>query len=277
MKQSLRRLPLALLVVACAASTGIGVNIAARAAVPAVEGELHLLLNVAGNRLDVYENGERTESYKVSVGMRGYETPGGDYKIRDVVWNPWWHPPNSAWARGRKVEPPGEKNPMGRVKLNFAPLLYIHGTPEYQALGGPASRGCVRMRNTDVIELARLVHRYGTPKLERTIVEKLINSPSQTRKITLARPVRLTAMYEVAAVRDGFLIIYPDIYSRVGKKNLRDQVDIVLEQNGVDPRRVNRERLNRLLEKGGDRRVVMSLDSLLTRGDGESAPGSGGR
>src|SRR5688572_10158666 len=173
MKQSLRRLPLALLVVAGAASTGVGVNIAARAAAPALEkGELHLLLNVAGNRLDVYERGERTQTYKVSVGMRGYETPGGEYRIRDIVWNPWWHPPNSAWARGRKVDPPGNQHPMGRVKLNFAPLLYIHGTPEYQALGGPASRGCVRMRNDDVIELARLVHKYGTPKLARSVLDQ---------------------------------------------------------------------------------------------------------
>ena len=39
---------------------------------------LHLILNVAGNRLHVYENGERTRTYKVSVGMRGYETPAGE-------------------------------------------------------------------------------------------------------------------------------------------------------------------------------------------------------
>jgi murein L,D-transpeptidase YcbB/YkuD len=276
MKHSLRRLPLALLVVACAAGTGVGVDLAARAAPPPKDAELHLLLNVAGNRLDVYERGERTRSYKVSVGMRGYETPRGEYRIRDVIWNPWWHPPNSAWARGRKVEPPGEKNPMGRVKMNFAPLLYIHGTPEYQALGGPASRGCVRMRNEDVVELARLVHRYGTPSVKQAVIDRLIGSRSQTRKFTLARSVRLTAMYEVAAVRDGFLVIYPDIYRRVGKK-LRDQVEIVLEENGVDPRRVNRARLERLLEKSGDKRLVMSLDSLLATGDSELERTAGGR
>jgi murein L,D-transpeptidase YcbB/YkuD len=273
MKQTLRRLPLSLLVVACAAGTGAGVDLAARSAAQArKDPELHLLLNVAGNRLDVYERGQRTRTYRVSVGMRGYETPAGEYRIRTAIWNPWWHPPNSSWARGRKVEPPGPNNPMGRVKLNFAPLLYIHGTPEYQALGGPASRGCIRMRNEDVIELARLVHRYGSPRLGSSLVDRLIGSPAQTRKIALDRPVRLTAFYEVAAVRDGFLIIYPDIYRRVGRK-LRDQVETVLEENGIDPRRVNRARLERLLEKGDDRRrVVMSLDSLLAAGD--SNPGS---
>jgi murein L,D-transpeptidase YcbB/YkuD len=276
MMYSLRRLPVLLLVVACAAGTGLGVDAAARAPARApapVTGdpELHLLLNVPGARLDVYERGERTHTYRVSVGLRGYETPRGEYRIRSATWNPWWHPPNSSWARGRKVERPGPKNPMGRVKLNFAPLLYIHGTPEYQALGGPASRGCIRMRNEDVIELARLVHRYGSPKLSSSVIDRLIASPSQTRKIVLNRPVQLTAFYEVADVRDGFLVIYPDVYRRVGRK-LRDQVETVLEENGIDPRRVNRARLERLLEKGGDKRVVMSLDSLLATGD--DSPGA---
>ena len=35
--------------------------------------------------------------------------------------------------------------------------IYIHGTPDEAALGTPASHGCVRMRNADVIELFELV------------------------------------------------------------------------------------------------------------------------
>jgi len=31
--------------------------------------------------------------------------------------------------------------------------VYIHGTPETTALGQPGSRGCIRMRNADLIEL----------------------------------------------------------------------------------------------------------------------------
>lgn len=260
MKQSLRRLPITVLVIACAAGTGMQHAVSSAHSPPAA---LELVLNVAGNRLDVYENGERTRTYRVSVGMRGYETPSGDYRIRDITWNPWWHPPNSSWARGRKPEPPGKENPMGRVKMNFAPLLYIHGTPEDESLGQPASRGCVRMSNSDAIELARLVHRYGTPKVDGAVIARLIDAPSQTRKYTLQQPVMLRAQYRVATVRDGFLVIYPDVYRLVGSQ-LRDQVEIVLEENGVDPRRVNQERLERLLEKGGTRRVAMSLDSLIS-------------
>jgi lipoprotein-anchoring transpeptidase ErfK/SrfK len=35
--------------------------------------------------------------------------------------------------------------------------IYIHGTPDTTALGKPGSHGCIRMRNTDIIELFDLV------------------------------------------------------------------------------------------------------------------------
>jgi lipoprotein-anchoring transpeptidase ErfK/SrfK len=38
-------------------------------------------------------------------------------------------------------------------KNSKARYIYIHGTPEEGLLGTPASHGCVRMSNTDVIEL----------------------------------------------------------------------------------------------------------------------------
>lgn len=40
--------------------------------------------------------------------------------------------------------------------------IYIHGTNDEQSIGRPASHGCVRLRNRDVIELFDLVT-VGTP------------------------------------------------------------------------------------------------------------------
>ena len=31
--------------------------------------------------------------------------------------------------------------------------IYIHGTPDTEPMGVPASHGCIRMRNEDVMEL----------------------------------------------------------------------------------------------------------------------------
>ena len=49
----------------------------------------------------------------------------------------------------------GENDTMRRY-------IYIHGTPDSAQLGTPASHGCIRMRNADLIELFDLVS-AGTP------------------------------------------------------------------------------------------------------------------
>ena len=45
---------------------------------------------------------------------------------------------------------PGNANTHGRY-------IYIHGTNHEDSLGKPASHGCIRMRNTDLLELYELV------------------------------------------------------------------------------------------------------------------------
>ncbi|GIX21368.1 MAG: peptidase [Gammaproteobacteria bacterium] len=47
---------------------------------------------------------------------------------------------------------------------SHARYIYIHGTPEEGLIGRPVSKGCVRMRNADVIELFERVD-VGTPVL----------------------------------------------------------------------------------------------------------------
>jgi L,D-transpeptidase YbiS len=52
------------------------------------------------------------------------------------------------WLRGLE---PG-RNRGGDVD-SMRRWIYIHGTPDESALGTPASHGCIRMKNADVIEL----------------------------------------------------------------------------------------------------------------------------
>ena len=56
------------------------------------------------------------------------------------------------WLSGVEVG----RNRLGAVD-SMRRYIYIHGTPESQALGTPASQGCVRMSNADVVELFDLV------------------------------------------------------------------------------------------------------------------------
>ena len=63
------------------------------------------------------------------------------------------------WLQG---EEPGINK--GRNMDSYKRYIYIHGTAEEGYLGEPASHGCIRMKNTDVIELFDLVQE-GTPIL----------------------------------------------------------------------------------------------------------------
>ncbi|MFO7260757.1 MAG: L,D-transpeptidase [bacterium] len=251
------------LVLVLAASAASGASGAAdRLAAPESEAaaSLRLTLNLAAYRLYVYENGERTRSYRVAVGKPGHRTPTGSYRITRVVWNPWWHPPNRPWARGKKPTPPGPNNPMGRAKLYFMNLYYIHGTPYRKSLGTPASHGCVRMSNSDVIELARLVHEYASPNVSRSLIDRLVANPRMTRTIWLQRPVPFRVYAQRAEVLDGRLEVYASSGSAT---ELRRDVLAALAEAGLAERDVDADRLEHVLEMAAVGDVSVPLTTVL--------------
>lgn len=191
------------------------VAFAASFATPATaqeQGTIRVDLNIPALRITVYDGGELVKSYGVAVGKPGHDTPLGTYTMSHAEWNPWWRPPpGREWTRGKEITPPGPDNPMGRVKLFFAPLYFIHGTPEAESIGSPASHGCVRMRNADVIELARLVHERASSVSQREI-DRILAQSRTTRHVRFQKPVEVVIRYDPIVVEDGTLRIYPDIY-----------------------------------------------------------------
>lgn len=131
--------------------------------------EFRLHVDLSERRLDVIEDGDVIESFPVAVGKDKNPTPEGEFKIRKVIWNPSWRPPDAKWARGKSAKPPGHPdNPMKRVKMFFKePDYYIHGTDEEDSLGKAESHGCIRMDTDDVTRLGQLVmERGGKPMPE---------------------------------------------------------------------------------------------------------------
>ena len=61
------------------------------------------------------------------------------------------------WLRGTE-----EGRNAGGERDTYARYIYLHGAPDGVAMGVPGSRGCVRMRNADVMTLFDLVD-VGTP------------------------------------------------------------------------------------------------------------------
>jgi lipoprotein-anchoring transpeptidase ErfK/SrfK len=225
--------------------------------------ELRLVVNVAAGRMDVWEGDSLAVTYPVSVGLPTFATPTGSHRIQRVTWNPWWNPPpDAAWARGREPERPGNGNPMGRVKLFFrGPDYYIHGTQAVRALGRPASHGCIRMANRDVMELARRIHAVATPQVSGTTLDRLAANAQATREIALPRRVRLDVVYHLAEVRNGKLELHPDVYRRGG--DALAEARVALMDAGWDPRRIDAAQV-RALTAGG-RGASIALEDASVR------------
>jgi lipoprotein-anchoring transpeptidase ErfK/SrfK len=109
------------------------------------------------------KHGKAVRTLGVAVGQSQYPTPVGRFEIIEKQLNPWWYPPNSAWAAGEKPVPPGPGNPLGTRWMGLsAPGVGLHGTPDAASVGYSASHGCIRMRIPDAEWL--FVHvRVGSP------------------------------------------------------------------------------------------------------------------
>jgi lipoprotein-anchoring transpeptidase ErfK/SrfK len=158
----------------------------------AVDGSsLSLKVDLSERQLYVLKNGEVSVTFPVAIGAPSFPTPKGSYSIRRLVWNPRWVPPDAKWARKEIPREPGDpKNPMGKVKIFFRePDYYIHGTRAVDSLGQAESHGCIRMRNSDAVEIARMVMASGGSGKPDSWFSRMINRVRSTQSVNLARPV----------------------------------------------------------------------------------------
>jgi lipoprotein-anchoring transpeptidase ErfK/SrfK len=115
------------------------------------------------NQLRYYRGAKLLRKFGVATGQSVYPTPTGTFSIVDMQLNPWWLPPDSAWAKGEKPIPPGPGNPLGTRWMGLsAPGVGIHGTPDDASIGYSASHGCIRMHIPDAEWLFHHV-KVGTP------------------------------------------------------------------------------------------------------------------
>jgi len=140
----------------------------------------------------LHDDGQLIKAYTISSAAKGvgeqmgsYQTPRGQHRTRARIGDGL---PLGAVLRGRR--PTGEictpqlmqaqpdrdwiltrilwlcgeesgKNRGGQVDT-MRRYVYIHGTPDSVMLGVPGSHGCIRMRNTDMVDLFDRVP-VGTP------------------------------------------------------------------------------------------------------------------
>lgn len=128
---------------------------------PNVVAKVHLVIRLSDRRVYVYDRDKVTNSFPIAIGRSGWETPAGKFQVIDKIVDPAWEHPFTG-----EIAPPGVDNPLGSRWIGFwtdgANYIGFHGTPNPESVGTPASHGCIRMYDKDVISLFEMV-RVGTP------------------------------------------------------------------------------------------------------------------
>ncbi|HUQ62528.1 MAG TPA: L,D-transpeptidase/peptidoglycan binding protein [Acidimicrobiales bacterium] len=114
-----------------------------------------LLVRAGENTLSLYENGAITKSWPVATGTAEFPTPTGNWRIIQKLVNPVWTNPNSSWSKSMPPTiPGGPGNPLGThaLALNASGIL-IHATSDDASIGYSASHGCIRMHESDELDV----------------------------------------------------------------------------------------------------------------------------
>jgi lipoprotein-anchoring transpeptidase ErfK/SrfK len=145
-KKGLNRLILALVIfLAC---TAYGQTVAE--AIP-VRAKRQIIVSVPDRKLAVLENGAVVRTFAVSVGAAVSPSPTGEFEIVNRLTDPTYY-------HAGTVIPAGPGNPLGPRWVGLNKHGYgIHGTNAPESIGKPASHGCIRLRNHDIVQLFALV------------------------------------------------------------------------------------------------------------------------
>ncbi len=113
-----------------------------------------IIINSRNNTLRYYTSGNLVKAYSCATGTSGTPTPQGKYSVFEKLQNRPYYKQN--------IPGGAPNNPLGPRWMQFKSGGYaIHGTNAESSIGTNASHGCVRMHNSDVIELYSMVP-YGT-------------------------------------------------------------------------------------------------------------------
>ena len=178
-----------------------------------------ITVNIAARRLYLYdEHAALVKTYPVAVGSPRYRTPIRAQAMRTIVWNAWWIPPPSPWAKNDKPTPPGKNNPLGNIKMPIGASLMIHGTNKPRSIGTAASHGCIRMFTQDAWELGRWLQSHSTAPHTEAVFKEYESNRQRTVSVSLGHTVPVDLVYTYAEIDANQIHVYQDIYGRIGNK-----------------------------------------------------------
>ena len=113
-----------------------------------------LIVNRSTLRATLFRNGKRIFSTRIGVGKASTPTPGGHFYVRERL-RGFGNPIYGPFAFGTSAYSRLSDWPGGGV-------IGIHGTNQPYLIPGRPSHGCIRMKNSAILRLSRLVG-VGTP------------------------------------------------------------------------------------------------------------------
>ncbi|HEX3535307.1 MAG TPA: L,D-transpeptidase family protein, partial [Stellaceae bacterium] len=163
-----------------------------------------IVINLAQWRLFYFPpGGDRVETFPITIGFIGKNTPVGATRIVSKEPNPTWYPPASIRAEEPELPaavPPGPDNPLGAYAMHLGWKNYLlHGTNKPDSIGRAVSHGCMRLYPEDV---EKLFGEVGVGTSVRTVQApatagwqgdglyvQVYPSKSQTEEIDTMQPV----------------------------------------------------------------------------------------
>ncbi len=205
---------------------------------------LHLDLNLPAYRLDVFLRHERVRSYRVRIGATGTQTPRGVFAISRLLWNPARTRSTRACAANERISPADPKASATKVRLPLSASLFIEGTAPADASGAASTRGCIRLRSNDAVDLATLIQRAMVGEAASDSLLTIVRSGARPLEVKLHAGVPIDIRYEPLEVVAETLFVYPDPY-RLGKSPWKD-APAALASAGLDTASIDRSRLRRM-------------------------------
>jgi lipoprotein-anchoring transpeptidase ErfK/SrfK len=114
--------------------------------------KIRVVIDKPTQEMKVFVDGVERYTWKVSTGLRSFDTPSGTYTARSM--NEMWY--SREW----------DDAPMPHAIFFSKRGHAIHGTGETKRLGRPASHGCVRLAPENARTLFALVKKMGLKSTE---------------------------------------------------------------------------------------------------------------
>ena len=116
-----------------------------------IKGPFGAVVDLSDRELTIHAYGYYVCRFPVGIGQDG-TTPIGRFKVLNKVVDPQYTAPN-----GQVIAADDPSNPLGERWIDIGNHYGIHGTIDPKSIGAAKSRGCIRMKNSDVADVYDLL------------------------------------------------------------------------------------------------------------------------